>query len=100
MTGKATVPSDLLHRVEPRDAGLDFHKLPVAATARLCPPLGATREFRTTPAGLAALRPWLLDQSAEAVAMEGTGIYWEAPYAALESPGLRAGCFTPSKSGS
>ncbi|MCY3671644.1 MAG: IS110 family transposase [Alphaproteobacteria bacterium] len=94
MTRNASVQTDLLHVVEPRAAGLDIHKLQVTASTRLCPPdggepLGATREFRTTPAGLAEMTAWLLGQGVEAAAMEGTGIYWEPPFAALESAGLR-----------
>lgn len=98
MTHKPTVRSDIRHVVEPRAAGADIHKLQVTVTTRICPPdggepLGCTREFRTTLVGLAAMTAWLLGQGAEAVAMEGTGIYWEAPYAALESAGLRVKLF-------
>lgn len=94
MTHTASVQADLLHVVEPRAAGLDVHKLQVTASTRLCmvdggEPLGATREFRTTPAGLAEMNAWLLEQGVDAAAMEGTGIYWEPPFAALESAGLR-----------
>ena len=94
VTHTASVQADLLHVVEPRAAGLDVHKLPVTASTRLCmldggEPLGATRKFRTTPAGLAEMNAWLLEQGVDAAAMEGTGIYWEPPFAAVESAGLR-----------
>lgn len=94
MTRNTSVQADFLHVVEPRTAGLDVHKLQVTASTRLClpaggEPLGATREFRTTPGGLAEMAAWLREQGVEAAAMEGTGIYWEPPFAALESAGLR-----------
>ncbi len=94
MTDHATTRTHSLHVVEPRAAGLDVHKLQLTATTLLCEPgggdpLSATRAFRTTPAGLAAMTAWLRQQGVAAVAMEGTGIYWEPPYEALESAGLR-----------
>ena len=94
MTVNASAQADFLHVVEPRAAGLDVHKLQVTATLRICQPgggepLGAACEFRTTPAGLAELIAWLQQQGVEAVSLEGTGIYWEPPYTALESAGLR-----------
>ena len=87
-----------MHVVEPLAAGLDVHKLQITASIRLCPPaagepLCATREFATTPDGLAELTDWLLDQQVDAVAMEGTGVYWEPPYTALESAGLRVSLY-------
>ena len=89
MTDHATARTDFLQVVEPRAAGLDVHKLQLTATTLLCQPGGGTppsakRQFRTTPAGLAALNAWLLEQGVEAVAMEGTGIYWEPPGVATE----------------
>ena len=88
-----TVRGDPLHVVEPRAAGLDVHKLQVTASIRLCdpgggPPASATREFGTTPAGLRAMTGWLLENGVEAAALEGTGIFWEAPYAACEQAGI------------
>ena len=94
MTDHTTARTHSLHVVEARAAGLDVHKLQLTATTLLCEPgggdpLSATRAFRTTPAGLAAMTAWLRQQGVAAVAMEGTGIYWEPPYEALESAGLR-----------
>jgi len=82
-----------MHVVAPCAAGLDVHKLRITASTRLCSdahgqPRCATREFATSPAGLADLTAWLDSQQVEAVAMEGTGVYWEPAYAALESAGL------------
>ena len=87
-----------MHVVEPLAAGLDVHKLQITASTRLCRPDGgeplcATREFATTPHGLAELTDWLVDQQVDAVAMEGTGVYWEPPYTALESAGLRVSLY-------
>ena len=88
-----TVRSGALHMVEPRAAGLDVHKLQVTASIRLCdpdggPPASATREFGTTPAGLRSKTSWLLENGVEAAALEGTGIFWEAPCAACEEAGV------------
>ena len=85
---------DPMHVVEPYAAGLDVHKLQITASTRLCDPAGgaplcATRAFATDPAGLLEMTQWLNEQGVQAVAMEGTGVYWEPPYTALESAGLR-----------
>ena len=91
-------PSDSMHVVAPCAAGLDVHKLRITASTRLCSdahsqPQCATREFATSPAGLADLTAWLDNQQVEAVAMEGSGVYWEPAYAALESAGLAASLY-------
>ncbi len=86
-------PSPALHVAVPRTAGLDVHKLRITASTRLCAdqhsqPQCATREFASSPHGLTQLSDWLDSQQVDAVAMEGTGVYWEPVYAALESSGL------------
>ena len=86
---------DRMHVAVARAAGLDVHKMQVTASTRLCdpgggPPATATSVFRTDPQGLAELVAWLRRQEVEAATMEGTGIYWEAPYRALEAAGIRA----------
>ena len=89
---------DSLEVLRPRVAGLDVHKLQVTATVRLCEPgmdqpLRATREFSALPRGLGELTAWLLGHAVTAAAMEGTGIFWKAPYEALEDAGLQVELF-------
>lgn len=71
-----------------RVAGLDVHRDSVTACCRrLGPKGGIVREkeqFTTTTAGLAVLCDWLTDRQVQLVAMESTGVYWKAPYYALE----------------
>jgi transposase len=76
-------------RVE-RACGLDVHKESVVACVRVArrggP--GATREvrtFATNARGLKELAEWLLERAVQAIAMEGTGVYWRPVYAALEA---------------
>jgi len=76
---------DLLHE---RVAGLDVHKAQVTAAVRV-PGLDGARvlevaEFKTTVAGLLALRDWLAAHGVTYVAMEATGVYWKAVWAILE----------------
>jgi len=69
-------------------AGLDVHQGSVVA----CVIVGAagrrsfreTRTFGTMHQDLAALRAWLLEKGVTHVGMEGTGVYWQPVYAALE----------------
>ena len=89
---------DSLEVLRPRVAGLDVHKMQVTATVRLCEPdmdrpLRATREFSALPQGLRELTGWLLGHAVTAAAMEGTGIFWKAPYEALEDAGLQVELF-------
>lgn len=86
---------DAMHVAVPRAAGIDVHKMELTATVRLCSPgcPGAamtTRTFGTNPPQLAALAAWLNGHAVEAATMEGTGIYWIAPFRALEDAGIRA----------
>ena len=80
---------DQLHVVHPRAAGLDVHKLQITASVRLCQPGGgvqsATRQFSALPPGLSSLTQWLESHRVTAAAMEATGIFWQAPWEALEA---------------
>ncbi len=76
-----------------RPAALDVHKAQVTACTRT-PAGGGTREqyvaeFKTTVAGLLALRDWLKAHGVTQVAMEATGVYWKAPWAILEDEVVR-----------
>ena len=66
----------------------------ITATVRLAQPGGTavndTREFSALPSGLAAMTDWLLEMEVDAALMEGTGIYWEAPFDALADAGITA----------
>jgi transposase len=77
-----------MKRLLERCAALDVHKKQVTVCVRL---LGAggeveelVAEFSTMPAQLVALRDWLKGLGVTHVAMEATGVYWKAPYYALE----------------
>lgn len=68
--------------------GLDVHKETIVAS--VIGPDGKrlktqTRTFEANARGLLQLRDWLLVQKVEAVAMEGTGVYWRPVYAVLET---------------
>lgn len=88
---------DDVHVVHARCAGLDVHKAQVTATMRLCvgsgEPVIETREFSALPSGLDALVAWLESHAVEAAAMEGTGVYWRAPWERLTDAGIRAELF-------
>ena len=64
----------------------------ITATVRVClavgPPVSETRRFEALPAGLGRMVGWLRGHGIEAAAMEGTGVYWEAPYDALADAGM------------
>ena len=86
---------DRLHVVEARAAGLDVHKHQITASVRLCgadpaAATAATAVFGTHVQGLGELVEWLREHGVTAAAMESTGVYWNAPYRALERGGLRA----------
>ncbi len=87
--------NDDLHVVHPRAAGLDVHKMEITATVRLCAAPGCeptceTRTFRALASGLDALVTWLTGHRVEAAALEGTGVYWQAPWRALTSASIEA----------
>ena len=73
-------------------AGLDVHKMQITATVLVAladtKPRSATKTFSALPSGLRALVGWLADQEVKAAVLEATGIYWEAPYEALEEAGI------------
>ena len=71
-----------------RAGALDVHKAQVTACVRV-PVRGRGRvqevaEFKTTVAGLLALRDWLQAHRVTQVAMEATGVYWKPVWAILE----------------
>ena len=93
-----TLCTDDMHVVCARAAGLDVHKMQITATVRLCeagsgPARTATREFSALPDGLQAMTDWLHGHGVTAAAMEGTGVYWKAPFEALEDAGIDAALF-------
>jgi transposase len=71
-----------------RCAGLDVHKKSVTACVRVtvagAAPLQETRTFRTTTAGVLALRDWLQAHAVSLVGMESTGPYWKPVFYLLE----------------
>ena len=73
-------------------AGLDVHKMQITATVLVAladtKPRSATKTFSALPSSLRALVGWLADQEVKAAVLEATGIYWEAPYEALEEAGI------------
>ena len=85
--------SDTLHVVHARAAGLDVHKMQITVSVRSCAP-GAgepqveTRTFEALASGLDAMVAWMRECSVDAAVMEGTGIYWLAPFEALEAGGI------------
>ena len=87
--------TDTLHVVHARAAGLDVHKMQITVSVRVCAP-GAgepqveTRTFEALASGLDEMVRWLRERGVEAAVMEGTGIYWLAPFEALEAAGIRA----------
>ena len=95
MVDTDTLHSDEMHVVYPRAAGLDVHKMCITAAVRLCEAgrgLARTtvREFSALPDGLRAMTDWLRSHGVTAAAMEGTGVYWKAPFEALEDAGIHA----------
>ena len=90
--GSDSLQPDEMHVVHPRAAGLDVHKMQITASVRLCQPGGgvqcATRQFSALPDGLAELTQWLQSHQVTAAAMEATGIFWQAPWEALEAAGI------------
>ncbi len=77
-----------MEQIHERVAGLDVHRDSVSACARLPDLRGGAMvdkaRFATTTAGLAELAEWLADREVTVVGMEATGVYWKAPYYALE----------------
>ena len=48
------------------------------------------RTFEALASGLDAMVAWLRECSVDAVVMEGSGVYWLAPFEALEADGIPA----------
>jgi transposase len=71
-----------------RVGALDVHKAQVTACARVPGPDGRRKpdvaEFATTVQGLTALHDWLSAHEVTHVAMEATGVYWQAVWHILE----------------
>jgi transposase len=73
--------------------GLDVHQLSISACAMTVANNGSnvttvSHEFRTFKSDLERLAAWCKEQSAEAITMESTGIYWKSPYRVLEKHGF------------
>jgi len=88
-----TMKTDSLHVVHARAAGLDIHKMQITVSLRICAPGGGepridTRTFEALPSGLDEMVGWMLDQEVDGAVMEGTGVYWLAPFEALERAGI------------
>jgi len=84
---------DQLHVVYARAGGLDVHKMEITAAIRCCrheaePPKAETRSFSALPPGLQELVEWLQQHRVEAVAMEGTGVYWQTVFDAVSAVGI------------
>jgi len=77
-----------MKQIRDRVAGLDVHRDTVVACCRLRDPDGqvelSKRSFATTRKGLGELAAFLSEHAVETVAMEATGVYWKAPFYALE----------------
>jgi len=77
-----------MKRIRDQVAGLDVHRDTVVACCRLTDPDGSIEttkaSFATTRRGLSELAAFLSDAGVTTVAMEATGVYWKAPYYALE----------------
>ncbi len=87
------VENDSLNVIHERAAGLDIHKVQITASVRIAQSgkeaLVETRQFSAFPEGLAEMVCWLQEHRVSAAVMEGTGIYWETPFAALEDAGIK-----------
>jgi transposase len=77
-----------MKQIRARVAGLDVHRDTVVACCRVRDPDGqvevSKRSFSTTRKGLEELAAFLSDHAVQTVAMEATGVYWKAPFYALE----------------
>ncbi len=67
----------------------------ITAAVRLCEAgrgraRTAVHEFSALPHGLREMTDWLLSHGVTAAAMEGAGVYWKAPFEALEDAGIDA----------
>src|SRR5271167_3078773 len=78
----------VMKRIRDRVGGLDVHRDTVVACCRVVDPDGSVSvskaSFSTTSKGLGELAEFLTGAAVDTVAMEATGVYWKAPYYALE----------------
>jgi transposase len=78
----------VVKQIRDRVAGLDVHRDSVIVCCRVRDSDGSTelakRQFSTTRSGLGELTAFLHEYAVTTVAMEATGVYWKAPYYALE----------------
>ena len=92
---KRNTAADGASTQQPRAAGLDVHKMQITATVRLCPagggePVVQTRTFNAFAEGLGELVGWLGEHRVQAATLEATGVYWIAPFEALEDASITA----------
>jgi transposase len=77
-----------MKQIRDRVAGLDVHRDTVVACCRVRDPDGEVevgkQTFATTRRGLSELAAFLTEHAVTQVAMEASGVYWKAPYYALE----------------
>ena len=77
-----------MKQIRKKVAGLDVHRDTVVACARVQLPDNTVevnkQSFSTTRRGLSELASFLSEHAVSTVAMEATGVYWKAPYYALE----------------
>lgn len=77
-----------MKRIRDRVAGLDVHRDSVVACCRVVQSNGEVEvtkaSFSTTRKGLSELAGFLSEAGVETVVLESTGVYWRAPYYALE----------------
>ena len=78
--------------VHPCATGLDVHKMQITAAVRrqttAVDPEVAIRAFSALPSGLEQLCERFSEQNVDAALMEATGVYWQAPFEALEDTGI------------
>ncbi len=84
---------DTMHVAVPGAAGIDVHKMQLTAAVRLYGPDGddaqaSIRIFGTDPPALKEFTDWLNSHGVTSAVMEGTGVYWIAPFRALEDAGI------------
>ncbi len=85
--------ADAIRVAVPRAAGVDVHKMQLTVAVRLHGRDGedaqaSIRIFRTDPAALKECSAWLQQHGVTSAVMEGTGVYWMAPFRALEEAGI------------
>jgi len=84
---------DAMHVAVPRAAGVDVHKMQLTAAVRVYGRDGedaqaSIRIFGTDPPALREFTNWLNSHAVTSAVMEGTGVYWIAPFRALEDAGI------------